>query len=129
MRNVSVVFPYCISGSGALTQEGIVTPDCGVQQTFTCSAGLTNTPVFWTLRGLRGIKTKNRTYISGYRLALLNKRITSPDLKNRLSSSVIIITGFSADDNGGAVQCSYLNANGQRMNVTVSIGEDVTIYV
>ena len=84
--------------------------------------------MFWTLHGLRGIKTNNKTYLSGNELAMLNERITSPDRMNRTSSSTITISGFTAVDHGGTVQCTYLDKNAKHKNTNVSLGEDVTIY-
>ena len=58
---------------------------------------------------------------------MLNERITSTDILNHMSSSTIAINGFTADDNGGIVQCTYLKSNATvRRKATVSIGKDST---
>ena len=56
---------------------------------------------------------------------MLNERITSTDVGKNMPSSTITISGFTADDNGGTVQCSYYYRNIKVLKkATVSIGKD-----
>jgi hypothetical protein len=122
-----LLYTLLYSVSGALTPQGIVSLACGAQQAFTCSGEWEDYSVYWTLHGLHGI---GGNHSRGYSLAIQNERITSPDWKNRTSSSTITIIGFTADDNGGTVQCTYYDGNNmyRHSNVTVLIGEGVTIH-
>ena len=112
-----------------MTQEGTVSPDCGGQQTFTCRGDRDYFPVFWTLHGLHGITTDNNTFSTGYVLAKLNERTSSPDKRKLTSSSNITISGFTDADDGGTI-ITYLigkrNCRRKSKTITVSIGKDVT---
>ena len=81
--------------------------DCGSQQTFNCN--VTGPAAAWNISGLSGISATSATGL----LAANNNspRITTNDTRGITPSSTITITGFSAADNGGTIQCINLDDN------------------
>ena len=88
----------------------------GKQQTFTCTV---TGAAAWTIIGLRGITATKST---GLLTANNNPRITTTDVRGITPSSTITITGFTAADNGGTIQCIELADNSVQGKATISIG-------
>ena len=89
--------------SGSMRTNTTVTPECGGNRTFTCSAACQQFPVWWAISGLKGINESNATAMT---LKKKYSRIHSKDTYI-FKSSTITITGFSEADNGGIVQCIH----------------------
>ena len=100
----------------ALTPDGSVSISNDKQQTFTCSV---TGAAAWTINGLRGIRAKKST---GLVAANNNPRITTTDASGITPFSTIIITGFTAADNGGTIQCIELSDNSVQGKAIISIG-------
>ena len=105
-----------IVSTGALTPDGTVSLYSGSQQTFTCSVTVA---AVWTISGLSGISVTGN---SGQLAANNNPRITTNDTSGITQSSTITITGFTAADNGGTIQCIELTDNSVQGTATISIG-------
>ena len=103
-----------------LAPDGIVPVYCGSSQTFICEAP--GKPLRWTITGLKGIN------ISGPfkpRIAARNNpRIASNDTggNRQVGVSVITISGFSAEDNGGTIQCINQDDGSVQAMATILIG-------
>ena len=115
-----MLFRRCFFTLGTLTSDGTVPLDCGSQQTFTCS--VTGVLAGWTIRRLSGISVTSN---SGQIAADNNARINTANSGDLLTST-ILITGHTAADNGGTIQCINL-ANGSVQGMaTVLVGENIS---
>ena len=90
--------------SGVLSPSGIISLNCGDQQTFTCN--VTGPSAVWTILGL------NETFAvfqSGLSVARNNLLVSTTDT-NLTSTSTITIVGFGEVDKGGNIQCIDLKS-------------------
>ena len=88
----------------------------GSQQTFTCNVTVA---AGWAICGLSGISVRGN---SGQLAANNNPRITTNDASGITPFSTITISGFTAADNGGTIQCINLADNSVQGKATISIG-------
>ena len=92
---------------------------CGKSQKFICTGY--KKAFLWNITGLSGIDT---TELLSARIAALgNPRISSGDIGdfNEFGDSDITISGFSAADNGGTVQCINKKDNSVQGTATILI--------
>ena len=93
---------------------------CGSSQTFICEAP--RKPLGWTITGLSGISIPGpfRPRVA----AQNNTRIASNDTggDSQVGVSVITISGFSAEDNGGTIQCINMRDGSIQGMATILIG-------
>ena len=108
---------------GTLEPRGTVSVDCGSTQTFNCNAP--GVSLGWNIAGLSGINIPGPFLARN--AAMRNSRITSTDTGSevQVGVSVITISGFSASDNGGIIQCVNMNNNKTKGVATISVGECV----
>ena len=103
-----------------LTPDIIVQVYCGGTQTFICEAP--RKPLGWTITGLRGISIPGpfRPRV----VAQTNPRIASNDTggDSQVGVSNITISGFSASDNGGTIQCINQEDGSVQGMATIFIG-------
>ena len=116
--HIYVVFCFVFFTSGTLTPDGTGPLDCGCQQTFTCSVP---GGVAWNITGLIGISLP--AIPTGLSIANNNPRITTTDTSGVTPSSTIAITEFTTADNGGTIQCIYLNDGSLPGMASISVGE------
>ena len=106
-----------------LTPDGIVPVYSGSKQTFACTAP--GKPLGWTITGLRRIDISGpfRSRVA----AKNNHRITSNDTggSGQVSVSVITISRFSAEDNGGTIRCINMADNSVQGTATILIGTSI----
>ena len=90
--------------------------DRGSQQTFNCN--VTGPAAAWNISGLSGISA---TSAPGLLAANSSPRITTNDTRGITPSSTITITGFSAADDGGTIQCINLDDNRVQGVASISV--------
>ena len=105
-----------------LSPDGIVQVYCGSPQTFTCRAP--GKPLGWSITGLSGIDIPGPFRARPVAVNNTMDRIASNDTggNSQVSVSVITISRFSAEDNGGTIRCINMEDGSVQGMATISIG-------